>query len=217
MSRQDRQELVDHIVKMFFHVVPAEYRAKQFTHPLQKPCLHLRHLQQGIQRFMAESLDFRVQRFDIVFDRCPVQVPPAGLHVKQQILPFTARHPVYPHVGKVHIAQNDFIGGMRKHVVDVQSFLHPRQIVPVVQILLLAEIAQLKPVPVVTVLQELIRPGPRQDIDIVNVLFVCYSFIGGHKVLVDLFPQIVVSPVPAVDINLDHFMILVQDSLSLGQ
>ena len=166
---------------------------------------------------MPEALDLGIQGFDVVFNRCGIQVPPAGFHVEKQVLPLAAGHPVYPDIGKVHIAQDNLKGGMGEHIVYVQPFLQPGQVFRLVQVILLAEIAQLKPVFIIPVLKELVCSCPGQDINIVNIRFLCHTLIGRHKVLVDLFPQVVVSPVPAVDINLDHFMILVQDILSLRQ
>ena len=106
---------------------------------------------------------------------------------------------------------------MGEHVVDIQPFFHIRQVVRIRQLVLLAEIAQLQPVRIVAVLQEFIPPCPGQDVDIVDLVRIGDAFVGGHKVLVDLLPQVVVSPVPAVDIDLDHHVVLVQDPLPFRQ
>ena len=106
---------------------------------------------------------------------------------------------------------------MREHIVNVQPFLQPGQVLRLVQIVLFAEVAQFEPVFVIPVLQELIRSRPGQDIDVVDIRLLRHSFIGGNEVFVDFLPQIVVSPVPSVDIDLDHLVILVQDILPLRQ
>ena len=106
---------------------------------------------------------------------------------------------------------------MGEQAVDIQPFFHKGQVFGDVQILRLAKIAQGQPVRVIAVLQEFVPAGAGQNIDLVDIRILRHTLPLGNKMLVDLFPQVVVAPVFTVDVHLNGQGILIDDVQRLCQ